>query len=139
MSMDPSRKSTIKKIINKEITDQDLIRDNYKFLIKENKSMSDEIQKLYFNTPGSLSIKDIEKEYALKKEQNETTRNSYVQKYIYLILKVILSIALFFIVFFRSRKYISLQSTANTISSSLIQLKQQTSNTMKKATNKYRV
>jgi hypothetical protein len=137
--MDPSRKSTIKKIINKEITDQDLIRDNYKFLIKENKSMSDEIQKLYFNTPGSLSIKDIEKEYALKKEQNETTRNSYVQKYIYLILKVILSIALFFIVFFRSRKYISLQSTANTISSSLIQLKQQTSNTMKKATNKYRV
>ena len=80
MTVDPSRKRTIEKIINEEETDQDIIRDNYKFLIKANKSMSDEIQKLYFNTPGSLSIKDIEKEYALKKAQNETTRNSYIQK-----------------------------------------------------------
>lgn len=139
MTVDPSRKRTIEKIINEEETDQDIIRDNYKFLIKANKSMSDEIQKLYFNTPGSLSIKDIEKEYALKKAQNETTRNSYIQKYFYLILKVILSLILFFLVFFRSRKYISLQGTANTISSSFSQLKQQTSNTMKKITNKNRV
>lgn len=139
MSIDSSRKRTIEKIINEEETDQDIIRINYKLLIEENKSMSDQIKKLYFNTPGSLSIKDIEKEYALKKAQNETTRISYVQKYFYLILKVIISLILFFLVFFRSRKYISLQGTANTISNSFKELKQQTSNTMKKITNKNRV
>jgi ATP-dependent Zn protease len=86
----------------------------------ENTTMINNAMQLFYNTPSddSFNIKKVKDNYDFRKEQNESTQTNFLDKYLFLIIKIIFFIVLLVLLFTRIRNYISFGEIRNTLQSS---------------------
>jgi len=88
----------------------------------ENKIIINNAMQLFYNTPAddSFNIKKVKDNYEFRKEQNESTQTNFLDKYLFLIIKIIFFIVLLVLMFMRIRNYISFGEIRNSLQSSQI-------------------
>ena len=95
-------KTTYDSTNNADIELMEDVNTFYTFLKQENRMKIDQIMKIINNTPKDDFMdkyNDLEKKSTLKKSQNDNTKKTFIEKYLYLIIKCIFIIIVFGLLF----------------------------------------
>jgi cell division protein FtsL len=135
--------ASLQNIINNNVinaNDIDFITDAYTFkkLVKDkNKLKTNDIMKILSSIPIDLDIQkdynETNENYELKKSQNITTMQTFLEKYLYILIKIIFFIVCFVLLYFSTGNSIS-QLNINQIKEKIYKTKDETNKVLKTIT-----